>query len=205
MLHLKKSLYAQERDREDVKKSRDNFIEFMPEINSKKLFVMDESGFPLNMTNPYARGKKGERVKMPAPMHGKNISAIGVIGLNAVVDVALIEGSVDQACIEAFITSSLLPKLGLGDILLIDNAPVHHMEKINKLLETVGALALPLPKYSPDLSPIEMMWSKIKENIKRMNPRTRGELYESFVYALDEIDSDDLKGWYEHCGFDVAA
>jgi len=175
----------------------------MGDVNTDDLVVIDESGFPLNLTTLYGRAPLNERLKMPAPLNAKKVSAIGAISKEEILDIALIEGTVDQSCVESFIEHSLLPKLRAGNILLIDNAPVHDMEKINNLLWSVGAVALPLPRYSPDLSPIEPCWGKLKEIIKRIKPRTTGELYNAFVNAIDEIDSDDLENWYENCGWDL--
>lgn len=176
----------------------------MPELDPDKLIVIDESGFPLNLAPKYARCNKGDRIKMPAPIRGKNISAIGAINNAGIIDIALIEGSIDQDCVESFIEFSLLPKINPGDILLIDNAPVHNLKKINELLATKNSVALPLPRYSPDLSPIEMLWSKLKDIIRKIKPRTEGELFEAFIDAANNIDEDDCKNWYEHCGY-VAA
>lgn len=174
----------------------------MPSINPNDLVVIDESGFTLNMTKVYGRCSTDERLKMPAPMHGKNISAIGAISMEKIIDIGLFEDTIDQSCVEAFIKHSLVPVLKPGNILLIDNAPVHNIEKINtELLQPIGAIALPLPRYSPDLSPIEMLWSKLKGVIRGLAPRTPGQLYEAFVDAVDAIDSDDLEGWFEHCGW----
>lgn len=176
----------------------------MSEIDVKKLFVLDESGFSLNMIKAYGRCEKSKRLKMPAPLHGKNISAIGVINFSRVVDIALIEGSTNQSCIEIFIEKSILPHLKRGDILLIDNAPVHNLERINeKLLKPIGAFILPLPRYSPEFSPIEMLWSKVKEYIRKLKPRTTTELLKGFSDAIWEVDEEDLSGWYEHCGYNI--
>ncbi len=177
----------------------------MPELNVNDLVVIDESGFPLNMTKPYGRCDKSERLKLPAPLHGKNISAIGAIDINGVVDVVLVEGSVDKDCIETFIKDALLPKLKAGKILIIDNAPVHDIEKINReLLKPIGAIALPLPRYSPDLSPIELFWSKTKEIVRGLIPRTTGELFDALSYAIGCVDQNDIESWYGHCGYEVA-
>lgn len=174
----------------------------MPEINSKDVITIDESGFPLNMTKSHGRCSTSERLKMPVPMHGENISAIGAISKNRILDINLVIGTIDQSCVETFIKYSVVPKLKPGNILLIDNAPVHNIDKINEeLLKPVGAIALPLPRYSPDLSPIEMCWSKLKEIIRGINPRTPEEIFDAFNEAILEIDSDDLEGWYEHCGW----
>ena len=199
----KKSLYAQEQDREDVQKTRKEFINFMSELDVNDLIVLDESGFPLNLCQPYARCKKGDRIKLPSALHAKNISSIAALNIKGIVDIALIEGAVDQPCVESFI-KNLLPKLRKGNILIIDNAPVHNLERIKKnILQPIGVKILPLPKYSPDLSPIELFWSKFKNIIRKISPKTLGDLYNSFVEAIECCEEEDFYGWFEHCGYNV--
>lgn len=179
------------------------FINFIPELDPQKIIVIDESGFALNMHVPYARGMKGKRVKMPAPMHGENISVIGAISLKGVMEIGMMRGSMNQSCVEAFIGDILLPKITKGDVLVIDNAPIHNIENIKKILHRVGAKVLPLPPYSPDLSPIEMLWSKLKQIVVGFSPRSIGALYEALKDSLPFIDSDDIEGWFEHCGYNL--
>ena len=199
-------MYAQEQDRKEIKKEREDFIAFMPYIDASKLIVIDESGFCLNMLKTHGRCLKNERLKMPAPLYGKSISVIGAISLNKIIDIGMFEGSTNQYCVETFIKYCLLPSIKPGNILLIDNAPVHNIDKINQeLLKPLGAIALPLPRYSPDLSPIEMCWSKLKNIIRTLCPRSMSELFVSLCTAINEINSGDLNGWYEHCGWSWAA
>ncbi|ODN42368.1 transposase [Piscirickettsia litoralis] len=170
----------------------------MPSIDPSNLIVLDESGFPLNLTKLHGRCLTKERLKMPVPIHGENISALGAVSLEKVIDIGMVNGAVDQDCVEAFIKHSLLPKLQPGKILLIDNAPVHNVKKIKEMAKLKGVMVLPLPRYSPDLSPIEMCWSKLKSIIRKLKPRTEAELFHAFAHAINEIESDDLEGWFDH-------
>jgi len=176
----------------------------MPELDVKDLVVIDESGFPLNMVTPYGRCKKGKRLKLPAPLHGKNISVIGAIDIHGIIEMVMYEGSTDALCIETFMREILVPKLVPGKIIILDNSPVHEIERLNKeIFIPAGLIALPLPRYSPDFSPIEMVWSKMKGTIKRISPSNIGDLYEAINYAASFIDEDDIHGWFEHCGYEV--
>ena len=176
----------------------------MAELDVKKLIVIDESGFPLNLQQSYGRCAKKDRLKMPSPLHAVNVSVIGAINIEGIVDISLVNGNVDQLCIESFIRNSLLPNIKRGNIIILDNAPVHNIEKINKeLLYPIGAMALGLPRYSPDFSPIELFWSKLKNIVRKMCPRTLGELYDAFVNAFVYFDKDDFRGWFEYCGYNT--
>lgn len=180
-------------------------MQFMPTIDPYNLIVMDESSFPLNLTKLHGRCSTKERLKMPVPMHGENISVLGAVSLEKVVDIGMVNGAVDQLCVETFIEHSLLPKLQPGNILLLDNAPVHNMKNIKEIARSKGVMVLPLPRYSPDLSPIEMCWSKLKSIIRNLKPRTEAELFHAFAHAINDIESDDLEGWFNHCGWAVEA
>lgn len=121
-----------------------------------------------------------------------------------IVDMAMCEGSTNASCVEAFLKDILVPKLNPGKIVVLDNAPVHNLEYIQKhILEPAGLKMLPLPRYSPDLSPIELLWSKIKGIIRRISPRSIEELYQALDFSFHFIDGDDIQGWFEHCGYEV--
>ena len=102
-------------------------------------------------------------------------------------------------------TQFLIPKLGSGKYVVMDNVRFHKSDLIVSLIKSTGAQVVFLPPYSPDLSPIENMWSKIKEFLKRFKPRSDAEFHTGLAMALDTVDEDDLQGWYEACGYNVAA
>lgn len=200
----KKSFYAAEQEREDVKIRREDFIAATDDINPENIIVIDESGSDLGMTSDYERSEGGERAKAPKPhIPGSKFSIIGAIGISDIVAAMYVEGAVDLEVFETFVEKFLNPKLEHGKYVVMDNVGFHKNEKIIKLIESTGARVVFLPPYSPDLSPIEKMWSKIKDFLKRSKPRSKAEFHNSLGGALHEIDEGDLHGWYEECGYNM--
>ncbi len=204
MTRKKKSLFAQEQLRPDVKKKREEFKDMMDGMNGSDLIFIDETGATLNMTTSYARAESGKRVHMPAPFNkGITLSIIGAISASNVEAALYGEWATNGLIFETFIETQLLPTLSTKNIVIMDNVKFHGSEKVKSLIESVGARILFLPPYSPDLNPIEPMWSKLKNVLCSEEPRTLGEFQKSIKGAFQEITKSDLIGWYEHCGYSL--
>jgi transposase len=176
----------------------------MEDIDPKDIIVIDESGADLSMTSDYARSEGGSRAKAPKPhVSGSKFSIIGAIGIACVVAAMYVQTAVNTEIFETFVKQLLIPKLVAGKYVVMDNIGFHKSNVIVKLIESTGAKVVFLPPYSPDLSPIEKMWSKVKENLKRSKPRSTAEFHESLSNALYEVNEEDLQGWYEECGYSV--
>ena len=111
-----------------------------------------------------------------------------------------LEGAADSAAFEVFVEHILLPVLSPGDIVVMDNLNIHKGHRVRQLIEGVGCFVWFLPTYSPDLNPIEMAWSKLKEYLRRMGARTREALEEAIAQGLDTITAHDAAHWFRHCG-----
>lgn len=127
------------------------------------MVFVDESGVNLGMNRTYGRGKIGDRIVEACPRNkGKNISVIGALSLDGLIASMTIEGSTDSAVFKTYVEQILVPKLWHGAIVLMDNLSVHKNVKVREAIEAVVAKIVFLPAYSPDLSPIELCWSKFK-------------------------------------------
>ena len=154
------------------------------------------------MTRDYGRAEGGSRVKMPKPMaHGDKFSMISVISVLGIIALTYCKNAVNGCIFIKFIEKFLLKNLRPGQTIFLDNIKFHKAEIAQKLVESVGAKLVFLPPYSPDLSPIENMWSKIKHFIKKLMPRTQGEFHSALCSALNELNDSDFEEWYEHCGY----
>lgn len=112
-----------------------------------------------------------------------------------ILEAMLFEGSCDTAAFCSFLETMLLPKLKPGDVLVLDNLRVHHSQAVKELLSQAGVKTLYLPPYSPDLNPIERMFSKVKNTVRRQSPRTVSEVVEAVGQALKQVTSLDIKNW----------
>jgi transposase len=114
-----------------------------------------------------------------------------------------VEGATDGAAFETYVKHFLLPTLKKGQIIVMDNLQVHKSLKVRGLIEGAGASVLFLPSYSPDFSPIEEVFSKVKNILRTAQARTHEALIEAIGKALGTITRRDALGFFEHCGYHV--
>jgi transposase len=156
------------------------------------------------MTRRYARSPRGERALGHVPKNwGQSITLAAGIGLRGLVAPLRLIGSMNSVAFEAYIEQFVCPLLRPGDIVVVDNLSAHKQKCIRALLEAVGAQLLYLPPYSPDYSPIEPCWSKVKTVLRSLAARTVDALDDAVVTALRAITPRDAKGWFRLCGYPV--
>ena len=113
------------------------------------------------------------------------------------------EGAVNGDIFRVFAEQVLAPTLREGDVVVMDNLPWHKVNGIEEAILSRGARLLYLPPYSPDLSPIEECWSKVKTWLRKMEARTADALYDAIEHAFKQITKSDLAGWFQHCGYAI--
>ena len=113
----------------------------------------------------------------------------------------IIEGSVNALVFEAYVEHILAPSLSAGQIVVLDNLSVHKGARVRQLIEARGCELLFLPAYSPDCSPIEETFSKLKAFLRRVGARTHEALQEAIGQALETVTTADALGWFTHCGY----
>lgn len=164
--------------------------------------MIDEAGANLGMATDYSRAVGGDRAKAPKPfIIGEKFSIIGAISMIGIVSMMYVELAVNADIFLGYIEKLLLPKLKPGQYVIMDNARIHKSNAIVNLVESVGAKIVFLPPYSPDLSPIEKMWSKVKDIVKRLMPRTKADFHDALAKALDSVSEEDCEEWFDSCGY----
>jgi transposase len=195
---VKKSLAAAER----VEADRQAFRQRVARLDRRRLVFTDETGFHLALTRAYGRAARGERVNQSVPRnHGKGVTLIGSLGLRGLLAPLSIEGAVDTVVFDSYVRQALVTELRPTDIVLLDNLPVHQASQVEQAVASVKAQVLWLPAYSPDFSPIENCWSKVKTLVRGRQPRTPKELNIALAAALKAVTLDDIDGWFRHCGY----
>ena len=154
------------------------------------------------MTRAYGRAPRGERVNQSVPRnHGRGVTLIGSMGLRGVLAPLSLEGALDTAAFDSYVAQVLAAQLRPSDIVLLDNLPVHVSSQVEAVVAAVKAEVMWLPAYSPDFSPIEECWSKVKTLVRGRAPRTPKELDTALSDALKAVTLDDIEGWFRHCGY----
>ena len=180
---------------------RYEFRRWLDTIDVRNLIFIDETGLNLSMTRLYGRCQGGGRVYDDRPSNkGKNITLIGAMSDEGLIAAMTFAGSLNTTSFLVFIEKILLPQLWTGAIVAMDNLPVHYAEIAKNLIESVGAKVKFLPPYSPDLSPIELCWSKLKEIIRSAKARTIEALDAAITMAINAITDEDTLNWFHHCG-----
>jgi transposase len=154
----------------------------------------------LSFVRKCARALPGKRAYAERPHRkGKNVSVIGALSFGGLVTQWSVLGAVDTLTFDAFICQKLLPNLWQGAVVIMDNCSIHKSEEIEALVATVGARIIYLPTYSPDFSPIENCWSKIKSILRAIGARTYSDLLEALEQAFSRVTLENLLGWFSHC------
>jgi transposase len=137
--------------------------------------------------------------------HGKNTTLVAALTPGGLQAPWTIEGAMDTAAFERYVTEVLGPTLRPGQIVVLDNLSVHKADSIREAIEARGCELLFLPPYSPDFTPIEQAFSKIKAILRGLGARIRDALVEAIRLAVDAITRDDAVAWFTHAGYSLPA
>jgi transposase len=165
---------------------------------------VDESGASTAMDRTYGRAPSGVRVDGPVPHgHWKVLTLTAAVRLGGVPESACLafDGATNTPCFEAYVGRCLVPALRPGDIVVMDNLSCHKTAEVSRLIATAGAEVRYLPAYSPDLNPIERLFSKLKAWLRKAKARTVDALIEAMGEALRGIRPGDILGWFRHSGY----
>lgn len=154
------------------------------------------------MSPLYGRAKGEERVSIHVPYKkGKNITMISAISIYEIEAAYYGEGSTDGDVFKNFLEKCLCPKLHADHIVIMDNVKFHQVAGVKELIEAKGAKLVYLPPYSPELNPIEEMWSKIKTILRKQGARTLETFEHAIKVAFKAVSDCDLEGWFSHAGY----
>jgi transposase len=200
----KKSLHASQRDTPRVKRKRSTLRKEVSELEVKHFKFLDESSINIDLTRLYGRAAPGQRVidSVPQPS-GPQTTTLAVIGWNGVSAPLVLSGAVNGTVFYGYIEQCVVPTLQPGDILFMDNLSAHKVAGLEELIRSCGAHLIYLPPYSADFNPIELAWSKVKTILRRLKARTWPDLIEALKEALQAITTQDIHGWFAHCGYAI--
>ena len=200
----KKSLHASERDTPRVQHAREAYRQRITALDLRRLKFVAESGVNLAMTRLYGRAPAGERAIGSVPQnYGQNVTILGSLGVQGLEAVMTVDGATDTEVFRTYVKRVLGPTLTPGDIVVMDNLGAHKAVGVQQAIARRGARLLYLPPYSPDLSPIEPCWSKLKTALRKAKARTRAALDAAIAEAITTVSHTDAWGWFKHCGYSI--
>jgi transposase len=174
-------------------------------ITPERLVFIDESAVLTSMARRYGRSPRGERATAKVPFgHWKRLSVLSAIGIEGILATMSIQAATDGATFAAYLEQVLLPVLRQHKpdaVLVMDNLRPHKTPAVQAVLDGSGFPYRYLPAYSPDLSPIEPGWAKVKSYLRRVAARTVEALQQALAPALDSVTAQDARGFFRHCGY----
>jgi transposase len=193
-----KTVAASERD----ERARSDWRDRVAVLDPSRLVFVDECGSNVGLAPLRARAPRGERAHGKAPRNrGKNTTLLASMSAEGMGPCVAVEGATTARVFEAYVGQVLSPALRPGQVVVLDNLGAHKGDRVRELLEARGCELLFLPAYSPDFSPIEEAFSKLKSRLRRERARTREALVEAIGRALDAVSGRDARGFFDHCGY----
>jgi transposase len=174
-------------------------------VAPERLVFLDECGVLTNMARLWGRSPRGTRAVGTVPRgHRKRLTVLGALGIGGIVAAMSVEAATSGAVFAAYLDQALLPELRRTKpdaVLVLDNLRAHKATQVRGLLDRSGFAYRYLPAYSPDLSPIEPAWAKLKAELRRVAARTTEALHQALGPALGAITAQDAAGFSRHAGY----
>ena len=187
-----------------MKALRREFIEAIQHEDVTRFKFVDETSVNLTYTRRYGRALGGQRVDAAVPLHnGPNVTVVAALSAQGVEAVMELDGAVNTASFTVYLEQVLGPVLQPGDVVVLANLRVHKAAGLAELVEARGARLLYLPPYSPDFTPIELAFSKLKTHLRTAAARTREALTAALQAALAWVTAEDSQNWFHHCSYHV--
>ena len=198
----KKSLHASEQDRPDVAEKRASWKANQPALDPDKLIFIDETGANTKMVRLRGRCPRGQRLVAPVPWgHWKTTTFTAGLRRTGLIAPFLLDGPMDGEAFLVYLAQVLVPVLGQGDIVIIDNLPAHKVTGVRDLIEAAGAALIYLPPYSPDLNPIELAFAKLKALLRKAAERTVPDLWQRITTLLAQFTTHECAAFFSHDGY----
>ena len=191
-----------EQRRADVARARQRWRRLQPVLARRRLIFLDETGAATNMVRRYGRSPRGRRVPGQAPYgHWKTTTFVAGLTADGFIAPLVVDGPMNRAIFTAYVQQMLAPELRPGDVLVLDNLSSHKGVEARKAVEAVGARLLFLPAYSPDLTPIEMAFAKLKGALRTAAERNRDALWHRIGLLIEDFSPAECRNYIRHAGY----
>jgi transposase len=195
-------LVASERDRPDVARRRQQWTAYQGRVDPTRLVFIDETWTKTNMAPLRGWGPLGQRLPAKVP-HSRwtTMTFLAALRHDRVEAPWLLEGPINGESFRLYIDQVLIPTLQPGDIVIMDNLGSHRSSAVRRALRAVGVKLFFLPKYSPDLNPIEMLFSKLKHGLRKAARRTQDAIYGALADLLPAVQSSECANYFAKAGY----
>lgn len=171
-------------------------------LDPQRLVFLDETWANTNMTRARGRSLRGTRLISKVPHgHWKTTTFLAALRTTGLTAPLVIDGAVNGALFLAYVRQQLVPTLGAGDIVVLDNLSAHKVAGVREAIESAGAHVWYLPPYSPDLNPIETVFSKFKALLRTAGERTVEALWATCGRLAEQFPESECRNHIRHCGY----
>ncbi len=198
----KKSLHASEQDRPDVARQRARWKKYQGRLDPKRLVFIDETWAKTNMTRRHGRSARGTRLVAKVP-HGRwrTLTFLAALRCDRIEAPCVIDGPINGLSFRAYVDQFLRPTLTAGDIVIMDNLGSHKGQAVRRLIRAAGAKLFFLPRYSPDLNPIEQVFSKLKTLLRKADERSIEATWKQIGALLDRFTPQECANYLANAGY----
>ena len=202
-MNQKKTLIASERDRPDVARRRAQWTARQSRVAASRLVFIDETWVRTDMAPLRGWGPRGQRLTAKVP-HGrwKTMTFLAALRHDRVDAPWLLDGPINGECFRLYVERVLLPCLKPGDIVIVDNLGSHRGKAVRRAIRSAGAKLFFLPKYSPDLNPIEQLFAKLKHLLRQAAQRTADTVCHAIGRILELVTPQECRSYFVHAGYD---
>ena len=199
----KKTLIASEQDRPDVARRRAQWMKYQPRIDPSRLVFIDETWTKTNMAPLWGWAPRGERLKAKVPHgHWQTMTFLAALRHDSVQAPWLIDGPISGERFRLYVEKLLVPTLRGGDIVVMDTLGSHKGDAVRRAIRSAGARLFFLPKYSPDLNPIEQLFAKLKHWLRKAAKRTVEAVCDAIGQTLETITSTECRNYFANAGYE---
>ena len=195
-------MVAGERDRPDVARRRAQWIKYQDRVDPARLVFIDETWTRTNMAPLRGWAPRGSRLIDKVPDgRWRTMTFLAALRHDRITAPWLLEGPIDGESFATYVEKVLLPTLRQGDIVIMDNLGSHRGKIIRQLIRSAGAKLFLLPKYSPDLNPIEQVFAKLKHLLRKAAARTVETVCAAIGQLLGAFTKDECANYFKNSGY----
>jgi transposase len=198
----KKSLLPAEQDRPKIARKRERWKQLQAKLDPRRLVFIDETWIKTNMVRLRGRAPRGQRLRQKVPHgHWKTMTFIGALRFDRIDAPCVLDQPVNRRSFLQYVKQFLAPTLGTRDVVLMDNLNCHKNREVRRAIRATGSKLWLLPAYSPDLNPIEQVFAKLKQLLRKAAERTFDDVCERVAKLLDEFTPQECANYVRNAGY----
>lgn len=181
---------------------RAQWAKYQGRIDPERLVFIDETWTKTNMAPLRGWAARGKRLPGKAPQRRwKTMTFVAALRLDRIDAPWLLDGPIDGETFRTYLTSMLVPTLRPGDIVIMDNLGSHKGKAVRALIRSAGAKLFYLPKYSPDLNPIEQVFAKLKHLLRKAAARSVETVCAAIGRILGTFTAEECANYFKNSGY----